>query len=251
VVANVFLFLRTLDDCTTGVIEDMRVLVVEDEPKMARFLRRGLEEEGYAVDVAEDGRDGAMQAAVGEYDVIVLDIMLPHVDGLQITAQIRREGNATGILLLTAKDTPEDLIRGLDVGADDYLTKPFRFDVLLARLRALTRRGGAQRTEILRFNDVELDRLAHKAWRGGRVLKLTPREFGLLEYFLLNPGRVLRRTELLEKIWDMHMEVGTNVVNVHVANLRSVLEEGGRPRVIQTARGVGYVLRESDPGDTP
>lgn len=234
-----------------GAIEDMRVLVVEDEPKMARFLRRGLEEEGYAVDVAEDGRDGAMQAAVGEYDVIVLDIMLPHVDGLQITAQIRREGNATGILLLTAKDTPEDLIRGLDVGADDYLTKPFRFDVLLARLRALTRRGGAQRTEILRFDDVELDRLAHKASRGGRVLKLTPKEFGLLEYFLLNTGRVLRRTELLEKIWDMHMEVGTNVVNVHVANLRSVLEEGGRQRVIQTARGVGYVLREPDPGEAP
>lgn len=229
----------------------MRVLVVEDEPKMASFLRRGLEEEGYAVDVAENGRDGAMQAAVGEYDVIVLDIMLPHLDGLQLTAQIRREGNSTAILLLTAKSTPEHIIRGLDVGADDYLTKPFRFDVLLARLRALTRRGGAQRTETLRFGDIELDRLAHKAWRDKRELKLTPKEFGLLEYLLLNPGRVIRRTELLEKVWEMHLDVGTNVVNVHVANLRSVLEEGGAPRVIQTVRGVGYVLRESDPDGVP
>jgi DNA-binding response OmpR family regulator len=229
----------------------MRVLVVEDEQKMARFLRQGLEEEGYAVDVAEDGREGAIQAAVGEYDVIVLDILLPHLDGLQLTAQIRREGNSTAILLLTAKDTPEDIIRGLDVGADDYLTKPFRFDVLLARLRALTRRGGAQRTEVLRFGDVELDRLAHKVWRGTRELKLTPKEFGLLEYFLLHPGRVLRRTELLERVWEMHLDVGTNVVNVHVANLRSVLEEAGAPRVIQTVRGVGYVLRESDPEEEP
>jgi DNA-binding response OmpR family regulator len=227
----------------------MRVLVVEDEQKMARFLRQGLEEEGYAVDVAEDGREGAMQAAVGEYDVIILDILLPHLDGLQLTAQIRREGNSTAILLLTAKDTPEDIIRGLDVGADDYLTKPFRFDVLLARLRALTRRGGAQRTEVLRVGDIEIDRLAHKAWRGRRELKLTPKEFGLLEYFLLHPGRVLRRTELLEKVWEMHLDVGTNVVNVHVANLRSALEEAGAPRVIQTVRGVGYVLRESDPGE--
>ncbi len=227
----------------------MNVLVVEDERKMASFLRRGLQEEGYAVDVVGDGREGAMQAAVREYDVIVLDIMLPRLDGLQLTAQIRREGNATPILLLTAKDTPEDIVRGLDVGADDYLTKPFRFDVLLARLRALTRRGGAQRAEVLRFGDIELDRLAHKARRDKRDLTLTPREFGLLEYFLLNPGRVVRRTELLERVWEMLFDPGTNVVNVHVANLRSVLEQGGEPRVIQTVRGVGYVLRESDPGE--
>jgi len=229
----------------------MRVLVVEDEPKMVRFIKRGLEEEGYAVDVADNGRDGAIQAAVGEYDVIVLDIMLPFLDGLQITAQIRREGNTTPILMLTAKGTPEDMIRGLDVGADDYLTKPFRFDVLLARLRALTRRGGAQRSELLRFGALELDRLGHKARQDKRALELTPKEFGLLEYFLLNPGRVLRRTELLEKVWEMHLDVGTNVVNVHVANLRSVLEDGGTPRVIQTVRGVGYVLRESDPDGAP
>jgi DNA-binding response OmpR family regulator len=226
----------------------MKVLVVEDERKMARFLHRGLTEEGYTVDVAEDGREGAMMAAVGAYDVIVLDIMLPRLDGLRITSQIRREGESTPILLLTAKDSPEDIIRGLDAGADDYLTKPFRFDVLLARLRALTRRGGAQRLEVLRFGDIELDRLAHKAWRGKRELRLTPREFALLEYFLLNPGRVIRRTELLEKVWEMMFDPGTNVVNVHVANLRSALEADGEPRVIQTVRGVGYVLRESDPG---
>jgi DNA-binding response OmpR family regulator len=227
----------------------MNVLVVEDERKMASFLRRGLQEEGYTVDVAEDGRTAAMQAAVREYDAIVLDIMLPRLDGLQLTAQIRREGSSTPILLLTAKDTPEDIVRGLDAGADDYLTKPFRFDVLLARLRALTRRGGSRRAEVLRFGDIELDRLAHKARRNKRDLALTPREFGLLEYFLLNPGRVVRRTELLERVWEVLFDPGTNVVNVHVANLRSVLERGGEPRVIQTVRGVGYVLRESDPDE--
>ncbi|MFV2006749.1 MAG: response regulator transcription factor [Longimicrobiales bacterium] len=227
----------------------VNILVVEDERKMASFLRRGLQEEGYAVDVVEDGRAAAMQAGVREYDAIVLDIMLPRLDGLQLTAQIRREGSSTPILLLTAKDTPEDIIRGLDAGADDYLTKPFRFDVLLARLRALTRRGGSRRAEVLRFGDIELDRLAHKARRDRRDLTLTPREFGLLEYFLLNPGRVVRRTELLERVWEMLFDPGTNVVNVHVANLRSVLERGGEPRVIQTVRGVGYVLREPDPGE--
>ena len=226
----------------------MKVLVVEDERKMARFIQRGLREEGYAVDLAEDGREGAMMAAISEYAVIVLDIMLPRLDGLQVTAQIRRGGNSTPILLLTARDTPDDIILGLDVGADDYLTKPFRFDVLLARLRALTRRGGAQRLEVLRFGDIELDRLAHKARRGKRELKLTPKEFTLLEHFLLNPGRVIRRTELLEKVWEINFEPDTNVVNVHVANLRSTLEEKSGPRVIQTVRGVGYVLRESDPG---
>jgi DNA-binding response OmpR family regulator len=225
----------------------VKVLVVEDEPKMARFLRRGLREEGHSVDVAEDGRSGAMLAGLTAYDVVVLDIMLPRLDGLQLTAQIRREGDSTPILLLTAKDSPEDVIRGLDAGADDYLTKPFRFDVLLARLRALTRRGGAQRLDVLRFGDIELDRLSHKARRGGRQLQLTPREFSLLEYFMLNPGRVIRRTELLEMVWEMHYDPGTNVINVHVANLRSALEADLEPRVIQTVRGVGYVLRESDP----
>jgi len=227
------------------------VLVVEDERKVARFLKRGLEEEGYAVDVATDGREGAAKAAIGNYDAILMDIMLPRLDGLQLTAQIRREGSSTPILLLTAREAPEDVVRGLDIGADDYLTKPFRFDVLLARLRALTRRGGAQRTEVLRFGDIQLDRLAHKAWRGGLELKLTPKEFGLLEYFLLKPGHVVRRTELLEKVWEMHWDPGTNVVNVHVANLRSRLEEAGEPRVIQTVRGVGYVLREADPDGEP
>jgi len=225
----------------------MNVLVVEDEANMARFLRRGLKEEGYTVDVVEDGQAATRQAAAREYDVIVLDVMLPRMDGLQVTALIRQEGNATPILLLTARDTPEDIVRGLDAGADDYLTKPFRFDVLLARLRALTRRGGAQRMEVLRFGDIQLDRLVHDAHRGKRKLTLTPKEFGLLEYFLLNPGRVVRRTELLEKVWEMHFDPGTNVVNVHVANLRSVLERGGEPRVIQTVRGVGYVLRDTDP----
>ena len=139
----------------------------------------------------------------------------------------------------------------MDAGADDYLTKPFRFDVLLARLRALTRRGGARRMEMLRFGDVSLDRLEHRTHRGERELALTPKEFKLLEFFLLNPGRVVRRTELLEKVWEMLFDPGTNVVNVHVANLRSALEQDGGPRLIQTVRGVGYVLREADPTGEP
>jgi DNA-binding response OmpR family regulator len=229
----------------------VKVLVVEDELSMADFLGRGLREEGYAVDVVGDGLAGAMQAAVGEYDAIVLDVMLPRLDGLQVTARIRRDGNTTPVLLLTARDTPEDIIRGLDAGADDYLTKPFRFDVLLARLRALTRRGGARRMEMLRFGDVSLDRLEHRTHRGERELALTPKEFKLLEFFLLHPGRVVRRTELLEKVWEMLFDPGTNVVNVHVANLRSALEQDGGPRLIQTVRGVGYVLREADPTGEP
>jgi two-component system, OmpR family, copper resistance phosphate regulon response regulator CusR len=230
-------------------LDTVNILVVEDELNMANFLRRGLKEEGYTVDVVGDGVEGAVQAAVRDYDMIVLDVMLPRLDGLGVTARIRREGNSTPILLLTARDDPEDIVRGLNAGADDYLTKPFRFDVLLARLRALTRRGAVLRMDVLQFGDIQLDRLAHEAHRGPRRLNLTPKEFKLLEYFLLNPGRVVRRTELLEKVWEMLFEPGTNVVNVHVANLRSNLEATGESRVIQTVRGVGYVLREADPGE--
>ena len=222
----------------------MRILVVEDDHKVARFVRQGLEEEGHAVDVAADGEAGAMLAHVNPYDVIVLDVQLPKKNGLVLAAELRREGSTVPILMLTARDATEDVVRGLDAGADDYLTKPFAFDELLARVRALGRRGGAAVAAApLHHDDVEVDRLHHRATRGGRPLDLTPREFRLLEYFLLRPDEVVTRTELLEKVWDMTFDPGTNVVDVHVSNLRAKLEEGGRPRLIQTVRGVGFALR--------
>ena len=223
----------------------MRILVVEDDRKVARFIQQGLEEEGHAVDVASDGDAGARLAHVEPYDLLILDVQLPAKNGLELAAELRRERVATPILMLTARDTTEDIVRGLDAGADDYLTKPFAFDELVARVRALGRRGAtAAPLASLRVADLELDRLRHRASRGGRPLDLTPREFRLLEYFLQRPDAVVTRTELLEKVWDLSFDPGSNVVDVHVSNLRGKLEEGGRPRLIQTVRGVGFALRE-------
>jgi two-component system copper resistance phosphate regulon response regulator CusR len=223
----------------------MRILVVEDDRKVARFVRQGLEEEGHAVDVAADGEEGTLLAHVNPYDVLVLDVQLPKKNGLQLAAELRREGATVPILMLTARDATEDVVRGLDSGADDYLTKPFAFDELVARVRALGRRGAAAVAgATLHFADVELDRLHHRASRGGRPLDLTPREFRLLEHFLARPDKVVSRTELLEKVWDMSFDPESNVVDVHVSNLRAKLEEGGRLRIIQTVRGVGFALRE-------
>jgi two-component system OmpR family response regulator len=223
----------------------MRILVVEDDRKVARFVRQGLEEEGHAVDVAGDGEEGALLAHVNPYDVLVIDVQLPKKNGLQLASELRREGATVPILMLTARDSTEDVVRGLDSGADDYLTKPFAFDELVARVRALGRRGAAAvASSTLRFADVELDRLHHRASRGGRPLDLTPREFRLLEHFLARPDEVVTRTELLEKVWDMSFDPESNVVDVHVSNLRGKLEDGGRPRLIQTVRGVGFALRE-------
>jgi DNA-binding response OmpR family regulator len=225
----------------------MRILVVEDDKKVASFLERGLREDGYAVDVAHDGWDGSLKAHVNEYDLLILDLMLPGKTGFEIVRELRREDSPVPILLLTARDASEDMVRGLDAGADDYLTKPFSFEVLLARVRALIRRGGAQRSESLRHADVELDRIQHTATRGGRDLKLTAKEFQLLEYFLLHPEEVVRRTALLEKVWDLHFDPMSNVVDVHVAKLRQKLGAGGEPPLIHTVRGVGYLLSENEP----
>ena len=226
----------------------MRILVVEDDRKVARFVKQGLEEEGHAVDVAADGAQGAMLAHVNAYDVLVLDVQLPNKNGLELAAELRREGSTVPILMLTARDSTEDVVRGLDSGADDYLTKPFAFDELVARVRALGRRGGAAvAAALLRFDDVEVDRLHHRAARSDQPLDLTPREFRLLEYFLTRPDDVVTRTELLEKVWDMSFDPGSNVVDVHVSNLRAKLEAGGAPRLIQTVRGVGFALRREAP----
>jgi DNA-binding response OmpR family regulator len=219
----------------------MRILVVEDDRKVASFLEKGLREEGYAVDVAHDGGDGSLKANVYDYDLAILDVMLPGKSGYEIVRDLRRSEKPLPVLLLTARDSKEDIVRGLDAGADDYLTKPFSFDELLARVRALLRRGGASRQERLLYGDVELDRLKHTAIRAGQDLDLTPKEFQLLEYFLVRPEEVVRRTELLEKVWDLHFDPMSNVVDVHVGNLRKKLRSQGDP-LIHTVRGVGYIL---------
>jgi DNA-binding response OmpR family regulator len=221
----------------------MRILVVEDDRKVAGFIEMGLREEGYAVDVAPDGEEATVLAHVNEYDAILLDLMLPKKNGLQVTTELRREGRRTPILMLTAREATEDIVRGLDAGADDYLTKPFKFDELLARLRALVRRGGAARLERLTYGPLELDRLKHGAKIDGKELDLTPREFHLLEHFMLHPDEVVRRTELLEKVWDMHFDPESNVVDVHVGNLRRKLREAGYGDLVRTVRGVGFCLK--------
>jgi two-component system, OmpR family, copper resistance phosphate regulon response regulator CusR len=219
----------------------MRILVVEDDRKVASFLERGLREEGYAVDVAHDGTSGSLNAHVYDYDLLVLDVMLPGKTGLEMVRELRREQRPVPVLLLTARDSKEDIVRGLDAGADDYLTKPFSLDVFLARVRALLRRRGEVRQERLVYEDVELDRLKHTATRAGSDLGLTPKEVQLLEYFLLRPEEVVRRTELLEKVWDLQFDPMSNVVDVHVGNVRRKLGRLGGP-LIHTIRGVGYIL---------
>ena len=221
----------------------MRVLVVEDEVKVARFLKQALEEEGHAVDTAGDGVEAGDLAHLNEYDLILLDVQLPRMNGLQLAAELRRTGIQSSILMLTSRDSTQDVVRGLNAGADDYLTKPFSLDELLARVNALTRRQLGPATGILRYQDLEMDRLKRQVKRGGTLLDCSPREFRLLEFFLLNPERVVSRTTLLEKVWDMSFDPETNVVDAHISNLRKKLDEGSRPRLIQTVRGAGYALR--------
>ncbi len=221
----------------------MRLLVIEDDRKVASFLATGLEEEGYQVDVAYDGVQGLYNAQVYEYDALLVDIMLPGKNGYAIVHELRVSGRTVPILILTARDESDEIVRGLDAGADDYVTKPFRLNELLARVRALVRRGGSARLARLLYGDVEMDRLRHEARRGGAALDLTAKEFELLEHFLLHPEEVIRRTELLEKVWDLSFDPMSNVVDVHVANLRRKLAVDGSPPLIHTVRGVGYVLR--------
>jgi|SRR3954470_19189942 two-component system copper resistance phosphate regulon response regulator CusR len=221
----------------------MKILVVEDDRKVAGFVEQGLKEEGYVVDLARDGEEATMLAHVNDYDVMLLDVMLPKKNGFQIATELRREGRNTPILMLTSRDAAEDVVRGLDAGADDYLSKPFRFDELLARIRALYRRGGAERLDVLRYGPITLDRLRHVAAVNEQVLDLTPKEFQLLEYFLLHPEEVVRRTALLEKVWDMHFDPESNVVDVHVGNLRRKLTNAAGEPLLATVRGVGFILR--------
>jgi DNA-binding response OmpR family regulator len=226
----------------------MRILTVEDDRKVAGFIAQGLREEGHAVDIATDGEEATTLAHVNEYDMILLDVVLPRKNGFQVAQELRREGRNTPILMLTSRDAVEDIVRGLDSGADDYLSKPFRFDELLARIRALTRRGGAERLEVLRYGPITMDRLRHEVRVDDTRLDLTAREFQLLEFLLLHPEDVVRRTTLLEKVWDMHFDPGSNVVDVHVGNLRRKLTAAAGEQLIQTVRGVGFTLRRAASG---
>ena len=226
----------------------MRILIVEDERKVARFLERALREEGYAVDVAADGDQGFLNARVNDYDLLVLDVMLPGRSGFEVARELRRGGDTTPILFLTARDSKDDVVTGLDAGGDDYLAKPFSLDEALARIRALLRRGRTLQSDRLRYEDLEMDRLRREVRSGGIPVELTPREFALLEFFLLRPQQVIRRTELLEKVWDLSFDPMSNVVDVHVANLRRKLRGDGTDGLIHTVRGVGYILERRPSG---
>jgi heavy metal response regulator len=220
----------------------VRVLVVEDEPGIVQFVRQGLTEAGYAVDVAADGQDGLDYARAAAYDAIVLDIMLPRLDGLRLLRTLRREDNRAPVLLLTARDQVEDRVAGLDAGADDYLVKPFAFAELLARLRALLRRPPLQAETVLRVADLELDPARREVRRAGRRVELSPREFALLEYLMRHPGQVLTRTQLAEHVWNFDFYAESNVLDVYVGYLRRKIDRGFDQPLIQTARGVGYRL---------
>ena len=221
----------------------MRILVVEDEKKVAAFIKRGLEQESYAVDVVEDGVEGQSFAEMNDYDAIILDIMLPKKNGLEVLKDLKSAGVRAPVLLLTARDSVEDRVKGLNVGADDYLTKPFAFEELLARLRVLMRRGMSG-TPVLKFADLSLDPATRRAKRGEVEVELTVKEHALLEYLLRNPNRVLTRTLIAEHVWDQSFDSETNVVDVYINHLRSKIDKDFPRKIIHTVRGVGYVLKD-------
>lgn len=221
----------------------MRILIVEDDPDLAGFIQKGLREERYAADCAHEGEEGLLMAGTTPYDLIILDVMLPKLDGFTVCRRLRATGNKTPILLLTARGTVDDRVTGLNIGADDYLTKPFAFAELLARIQALIRRSGTDPSPRLLAADLEVDPVSHRVWRAGREITLTNKEYALLEYLLRNPGRVLTRTAIIEHVWDIHYDGMTNIVDVHIRALRNKVDREFSPPLIQTVRGVGYVLK--------
>lgn len=222
----------------------MNILVVEDEKKVASFIQRGLEGEGFSVDVASDGESGVELGAKKNYDLILMDVMLPKMDGLQAIKMLREKEVDTPVLCLTAKDTVEDIVSGLDSGSDDYLTKPFAFAELLARVRALVRRGAQERGAEITYADLRLDPVTHKVWRGGREVDLTAKEYSLLEFFMRNPETTLTRTMIAEHVWDYTFDSFTNIIDVYVNYLRKKVDREYEKKLIHTVRGIGYVLKE-------
>lgn len=220
-----------------------KILVIEDEKKVLKLLKEGLEVENYQVDAALDGETGYVLASSNNYDVIILDILLPKKDGITILKEMRSANINTPVLLLTAKSSVEDKVEGLDCGADDYLTKPFSYAELLARIRSIVRRGASEKPAILTLADLKLDLVSHKAIRGDKIIELTRREFALLEYFMKNANRVVTRTLISEHIWNYNFDTGTNVIDVYVNHLRGKIDDGFDKKLLHTVRGIGYVLK--------
>lgn len=224
----------------------MRILVVEDEKKVLSFIKRGLEEEKYEVDTAMDGEEGLKLALDRPYDLIVLDWMLPKKDGLSVIKELRLKKALIPVLMLTAKDSVEDIVAGLDSGSDDYLTKPFAFAELLARVRALLRRAEQERGAEIHFADLRLDPVTHKVWRKDKEIVLTAKEYGLLEYFMRNPNQVVTRTMIADHVWDYTFDSFTNIIDVYVNYLRKKIDRGSEKKLIHTVRGVGYIFKEEE-----
>ena len=222
----------------------MRILVVEDDPDMSGFIARGLGEQSYAVDTAATGDEAIERAAAAPYDAIVLDVMIPPPDGIEVCRRLRRDGVAAPILMLTARDAVRDRVEGLDAGADDYLVKPFEFAELLARLRALLRRRGAPRGAVLGIADLSIDTGAHRVTRGGEALTLTAKEYALLEFLALNAGRVVGREEIAEHVWNEEFDPFSNLIEVYIGRLRRLVDRDGAPKLIHTIRGAGYIMEE-------
>ena len=227
-----------------GTARPMRILVIEDEKKVATFIKKGLVEEHYAVDTAFEGEEGLYLSEINEYDLIVLDLMIPKIDGFGVLKKIRERKNNVPILVLTAKDSIDDTVRGLDAGCDDYLTKPFAFAELLARIRALLRRDKKEKESVLRIADLSLSIVTHKVMRQGKEIELTSKEYALLEYFMRNPEKVLTRTMISEHVWDYHFDSNTNVIDVYVNYLRKKIDKDFDPKLIHTIRGIGYMMKK-------
>ncbi|MGH8022688.1 MAG: response regulator [Limisphaerales bacterium] len=222
----------------------MRILLVEDEKKVADIVARGLKAERYAVDVTHDGLNGWEMASAYDYDLAILDLMLPRMNGTELLEKIRRKNQQIPILILTARDSMEDKVRNFEAGADDYLTKPFAFAELLVRVKALLRRGPVDRSSVLRVGDLEIDRLSQSVKRGGKKIELTAKEYSLLEYLASHPGRVFSRTMIIEHVWDQSFQGLTNIVDVYVRHLRSKVDDTSPVKLLRTVRGVGYSLSD-------
>lgn len=224
----------------------MKILLVEDDKNVARFIEKGLKENSFSVDIAENGEDGLHLATQENYDLIILDIMLPLLSGDKILLHLRERGNTTPVIFLTAKDSEGSIVNGLNLGADDYIVKPFSFYELLARIRAILRRGKEVVSPTLQYADLSLNQISREVRRGDAFIDLTPKEYALLEYFMKNPDQVLTRTMLSEHIWNYNFDTMTNVIDVHINHLRSKIDNDFSPKLIHTVKGVGYVFKEKD-----